>query len=167
MSDALQLGNPQTGLRWRNMRRTASSVREGSDSHTAASPGRRLRILVVDDEPLIRWSLAEMLTGDGNVVTTADSGAAALRAIASAEQRPDVVLLDYRMPDSDDLTLLTAIRRASPSSAVIMMTALSTPDMIEAALRLGVVRVLNKPFDMHDVPSLVRDVFDVFSSRAA
>ena len=119
-----------------------------------------LRILVVDDEPLIRWSITEMLADSGHHVTSADDAAAGLRAIAEAPRGFDIVLLDYRLPDSSDLTLLATIRCVSPRSAVIMMTAHGTPDMIDGARALGASRVVSKPFDMHDLPALVRDVCD-------
>ena len=61
-----------------------------------------LRVLVVDDEPLIRWSLAETLSDCGNQVTDVTSGHAATRALANAPE-PDVVLLDYQLPDSRGL----------------------------------------------------------------
>jgi DNA-binding NtrC family response regulator len=65
------------------------------------------------------------------------------------------VVLDYRLPDSNDLGLLTRIRQLSPLSAVLMMTAFGSPDVIEQALALGVARVVEKPFEMHDLESWV------------
>ena len=55
------------------------------------------------------------------------------------------------MPDSNDLTLLSNIRRLTPLSAVVLMSAYGTPEVTKGALALGVYRVLNKPIDMHDV----------------
>ena len=72
-------------------------------------------------------------------------------------RRFDVVVLDYRLPDSNDLQLLETIRNLSPGSAVIMMTAFGTPEMVEGALRLGAYRVVPKPFDVHDMASLVAE----------
>jgi len=122
--------------------------------HTAA---RCLRVLVVDDEPLIRWSIAETLGAGGHHVTEAPDGASALRALADGPD-PDLVLLDFRLPDSNDLGLLAEIRRVAPSTPVIMMTAFGTPDVAAGALKLGASRVLNKPFNMHDLEDLVRSV---------
>jgi DNA-binding NtrC family response regulator len=59
------------------------------------------------------------------------------------------------LPDSNDLTLLSNIRRLTPLSAVVLMSAYGTPEVTEGALALGVYRVLNKPIDMHDVGLLV------------
>jgi DNA-binding NtrC family response regulator len=116
-----------------------------------------LRVLVVDDEPLICWSLAETLGARGDIVTEAGSGAAAVRALSEAREPIDVVLLDYKLPDVHNLSLLATVRRLSPSSRVILMSAYATPDIAKDALALGAARVVNKPIDMHDVPALVHD----------
>ena len=118
---------------------------------------RRLRILVVDDEPLIRWSIAETLGAAGHQVVEAEDAASALRAI-STDPGPDLVLLDFRLPDSNDLGLLTKIRAQAPNAAVVMMTAFGTPDVTAGALKLGASRVLNKPFNMQDLENVVRSL---------
>ena len=74
-------------------------------------------VLVVDDEPLIRWSLAETLTERGHIVTEAGDAKETLRIVTRAADRPDVVLLDYRLPDSNDLSLFAAIKRELPETA--------------------------------------------------
>jgi DNA-binding NtrC family response regulator len=117
-----------------------------------------LRVLVVDDEMLIRWSLSETLQHDGHVVSEAGSAAQAMEQIACIS--PDVVLLDYRLPDSNDLSLLATIRRLSPGSAVVMMTAYGGQSMESAALEMGAFRVLGKPLDMLDVGRIVREAFE-------
>jgi DNA-binding NtrC family response regulator len=115
-----------------------------------------LRVLVVEDELLIRWSIAETLRHAGHEVIEAESAAAAVLALTDpVEGVVDAVLLDYRLPDSNDLTLLANIRRLSPASAVIMMTAFGTPEVTQDALALGVYQVMNKPFDLHDLAPLV------------
>ena len=111
------------------------------EAHTAG------RALIVDDEALIRWSIAERLESHGYTATEADDGASALDALSGAAP-PDVIFLDYRLPDSKDLGLLREIRRVSPQSAVVMMTAFGTPEMFNEALELGAYRVLTKPFDL-------------------
>lgn len=113
-----------------------------------------LRILIVDDEPLIRWCLAETFARSGHVVTEAGDAETALGAIQQKE-RFDAVLLDYRLPDSNDLGLLTSVRLLTPSSAVILMTAFGTPELSEYASTLGVFRVVPKPFDLQDLAKWV------------
>ncbi len=107
-----------------------------------------LAVMVVDDELLIRWSLAETLTEAGHQVIEAADGASAVRALEAAEDLPDVVLLDFRLPDSNDLGLLGTIRRMAPDAQVIMMTAYGTPEVTSGALELGAFQVVSKPFEV-------------------
>jgi two-component system, NtrC family, response regulator AtoC len=112
-----------------------------------------LRVLVVDDELLIRWSVAQTLAEAGHSVMEAADGKEALHLLR--HERVDVVLLDYRLPDSNDLALLATIRRLAPSSAVVMMTAHGTPDVTRRALELGAYDVVDKPFDMSDIEPML------------
>ena len=114
-----------------------------------------LDVLVIDDELLIRWSLAETLSQAGHTVTEAGDRATALKVLRENPRLPDVVLLDYRLPDSNDLGLLTAIRQIAPKAQIIMMTAFGTPEVTKGALDLGAYRVVNKPFEVHDLAALV------------
>jgi two-component system nitrogen regulation response regulator GlnG len=116
---------------------------------------RHLRILVVEDEALIRWSITETLGQEGHTVLEAGNAASAVKAMEDADEDIDVVLLDYRLPDSNDLGLLASVRRLQPRSAVVMMTAYGTPDVTEGALALGAYRVVGKPFDMRGLELLV------------
>jgi DNA-binding NtrC family response regulator len=113
------------------------------------------RVLVVDDELLIRWSLGEALTAAGYTVVEGRDAAEARRAIGDQVHPPDVVVLDYRLPDSDDLGLLSAIRREAPTVPVILMTAHGTAEVVKGALDLGAYRVVSKPFEVHEMASLV------------
>jgi two-component system response regulator AtoC len=117
-----------------------------------------VRVLIVDDESLIRWSLAETLTDEGYGVLEAADGQRALEALRDTPRPVDVVMLDYRLPDSNGLQLLGKIRTLSPRSRVVMMTAHGTPEVIAEALRLGAVCVINKPIEMREVASLVSRV---------
>jgi two-component system, NtrC family, response regulator AtoC len=114
-----------------------------------------LRVLVVEDEPLIRWSVTETLAQAGHTVFEAGDGASARRAVREASGSIDVVLLDFRLPDSHDLTLLSDVRRLMPRSAVLLITAFATPDLVADALARGADRVLSKPLDIHDLLPLV------------
>jgi two-component system, NtrC family, response regulator AtoC len=118
-----------------------------------------LRVLVVEDEPLIRWSIVETLAKAGCIVSEAPDGATALRTLTS-HGPVDAVILDYRLPDSNDLTLLTSIRHISPESAVVMMTAFGTPEIVQRAKELGVYRVIDKPFEMHDLETMLSKAYE-------
>ena len=67
----------------------------------------------------------------------------------------DVILLDFRLPDSNDLQLLQRLRTLSPGSRIVLMTAYGTPEVMADAIRLGAVGVVNKPLEMQDVAKLV------------
>jgi DNA-binding NtrC family response regulator len=123
-----------------------------------------LDILVVDDELLIRWSLNETLTAAGHSVTEAVDRASAIQALETRPQPPDVVLLDYRLPDSDDLGLLAAIRQLAPGAQVIMMTAFGTAEMTRNAMALGAYRVVGKPFEVHELAALVTEAYEARQS---
>jgi DNA-binding NtrC family response regulator len=114
-----------------------------------------LRVLIVDDESLIRWSVAEALRACGHSVIEAADAASALAAMSSQAEPFDAVMLDLWLPDSNDLSLLAAIRRMAPSTAVVMMTAYGTQEDAANAMALGVFQVVEKPFDIHAVESIV------------
>lgn len=119
------------------------------------NPETRLRVLVVEDETLIRWAVTEALTAAGHTVLEAPDAATALQVVAETPQPLDAVLLDLRLPDSSDLSLLAAIRRNTPSSAVVMMTAHGTPEDAAGARALGAFEVVEKPFDVQRLEQLV------------
>ena len=116
-------------------------------------------VLVVDDEALIRWSLAEMLGERGYAVTEAGDARTAVTAIETAAEPFDIVLLDYRLPDSADLRLLENVRRLAPTSQVIMITAHNSPELAQGAAALGAYRVVNKPFDVESLAALVNQAW--------
>lgn len=114
-----------------------------------------VRVLVVDDEPLIRWSLREALGDRGFAVTEAGDGKTAVRALKEATHAPDVVLLDYRLPDSDDLRLFSTIKSLVPRGHVILMTAYGTPEVAKTAVDLGAYLVISKPFEVGEIAALI------------
>ena len=122
-------------------------------------PTPRLLVLVVEDEPLIRWSIAETLARMGHTVVEADDAKSAIGALSAMPEPADIVLLDYRLPDSNDLQLLATIRRLTPRSVVVMMTAHGTADVTSGALELGAYGVVDKPFDMHDLEPMLLDAY--------
>lgn len=112
-------------------------------------------VLVVDDEPLIRWSVAQTLTDGGYQVAEAHDAVSAMQAFLTASAGIDVVLLDLHLPDADDLRVLMAMHTASPATPVIVMTAYGSPELADEARRLGAFAVVDKPFEMDDLPPLV------------
>jgi two-component system response regulator AtoC len=114
-----------------------------------------LRILVVDDELLIRWSIAETLKEHGHTVLEAENGVGALRALQISSPPVDAVVLDYRLPDTNSLSLLAQIRRIAPLTPVILMTAFGSSEIVEGALGLGAFDVMDKPFEMDELEAVV------------
>jgi DNA-binding NtrC family response regulator len=114
------------------------------------------RVLVVDDEALIRWAVSETLTQAGYDVVEAADAQSALRVLSGALGPVDVVLLDLRLPDSSDLTLLSKIRALSPKSAVVMMSAHASAEIAAQARTLGAFDILPKPFDLEGCEHVLR-----------
>jgi DNA-binding NtrC family response regulator len=114
-----------------------------------------LRILVVDDESLMRWAVTETLIEAGHDVVQATDAATALQAVGGTSKPFDLVLLDFRLPDSDDLSLLHRIRRLAPATAVVMMTAHGTTELTNDAKQLGAYDVIAKPFDVVSIPQVL------------
>ena len=112
-------------------------------------------VLVVDDEPLIRWSVAESLGDQGFDVEQASDALSALKMITNAVLPFDVVITDLRLPDMHDLSLLGTIRQVMPRAHVILMTAFGNPEIAADAKAMG-VDVLAKPFEFRELQRLIR-----------
>ena len=118
-------------------------------------PEPSILVLIVDDEPLIRWALAQTLVGHGCGIVEACDARSATALLEDGSRRFDVVMLDYHLPDAHDLTLLETTRRLSPASYVIMMSAMMTPEIATRALQVGASQVLQKPLELDAVAGLV------------
>ncbi len=111
------------------------------------------RILVVDDEKLIRWSVGERLQRDGYEVVAAESGEQALDMVAA--NAPDLLLLDVRLPGIDGLTTLQRALAIQPDVPVLMMSAHSTVDIAVEAMKHGAIDFLVKPFPFQSLDAAV------------
>jgi DNA-binding NtrC family response regulator len=112
-------------------------------------------VLVVDDEALIRWSVAETLEAEGYTVLEAGSAREALERFADGGNGIGLAVLDLRLPDCADLALLRRIREIAPECRIILMTAYGSTEVLDEARRAGAIGVLGKPFDMTRVVGLV------------
>jgi DNA-binding NtrC family response regulator len=120
------------------------------------------RILVVDDEPLIRWSLTSRLTEDGYQVVEAGTAA---EAVARSHEGVDLVLLDYRLPDADGLAVLQQIKAHDPDTLVILLTAYSSVHTAVEAMRRGAYHYAHKPFNIDEVVLLVEQALETTALR--
>ena len=119
-------------------------------------------LLIVDDEELVRWSLRERFTHEGYTVVEA---ATAAGAVEQATTGVDLVLLDYRLPDGDGLTVLRRIKEIAPDTPVILMTAFSTVENAVEAMKHGAYHYLNKPFNLDDVVLTVEKALETSRLR--
>jgi two-component system, NtrC family, response regulator AtoC len=109
-------------------------------------------ILVVDDEALIRWSLTERLKAEGYDVLEAETGRAALDKLPEGV---DLILLDYRLPDTDGVTVLRKAKEFDPDILVILLTAYASVETAVEAMKLGAYHFANKPFNLDEVSATV------------
>ena len=107
------------------------------------------RILIIEDEKLIRYSISERLVKEGYELREAEDGKSGLRLLD--EEEVDLLLLDYRLPDTDGLKVLRQVREEHPEVLVILMTAYSTVENAVEAMRLGAFSYLTKPFNMDEM----------------
>ncbi|MCK9172916.1 sigma-54-dependent transcriptional regulator [Desulfuromonas thiophila] len=116
------------------------------------------RILVVDDEHLIRWSLEQSLKKQGYRVRTAASGEEALDAVR--RESPDLVLLDIQLPGIDGLETLERLREGDGDISVIMITAQGVLETAVRAMQLGACDYINKPFNLDELAVVIRKALE-------
>lgn len=126
-----------------------------------AATTRRPRVVIAEDEALIRMDLAEMLDDEGyDVVGQAEDGEKAV-ALAT-EHQPDLVILDVKMPRLDGIAAAEQIARAR-IAPVVILTAFSQRDLVERARDAGAMAYLVKPFDQGDLVPAVEMAMSRFA----
>ena len=118
---------------------------------------RRLRLVLVEDNDVFREAL-ELLLGlrsDVEVVASVAYGGDAAAAVV--EHRPDVVLMDYRLPDLDGVQTTKAVREAAPGVAVVCLTASAHPREVDALLEAGVTAWLSKDQELDAIVAAVHE----------
>ena len=111
-----------------------------------------MRILVVDDEEIIRQLLKDLLEIKGHDVATARDG---IEGLEKLKDVPDIVLLDIRMPHMDGLEFLERVKEISPSSDVIMVTAVADHDLALEAMKRGALDYVTKPINIKYLGDLI------------
>ncbi|MGA6984680.1 MAG: sigma-54 dependent transcriptional regulator [Terriglobales bacterium] len=121
------------------------------------------KIMIVDDERLVRWSLRQKCEEWGYHVVEADSGVPALKL--AQHESPDLVLLDVRMPDLTGIEVLDQLKKNGDARAVIMITADPQLDDVKAALKLGAYDFVGKPIDFDELHVTIKNALEATSLR--
>jgi two-component system, NtrC family, response regulator AtoC len=124
---------------------------------------RRTKIMVVDDEHLIRWSLEQNLKKQGYEVCTAGTGEDALRL--AREEQPDLVLLDYHLPGINGLEVLQRLKEIDEDVLVIMVTAQGGLETAVNTMRHGAYDYINKPFNLDEMAIVIRKALETSDLR--
>ena len=119
---------------------------------------KRNKILVVDDEHLIRWSLEQNLKKQGYEVVVAPSGEDAMRL--AREEQPDLVLLDIQLPGMSGIEVLERLKEYDEELVIIMVTAQSGLDTAVNAMRLGAYDYVSKPFNLDELTIIIRKALE-------
>ncbi|HSM38993.1 MAG TPA: sigma-54 dependent transcriptional regulator [Candidatus Limnocylindrales bacterium] len=115
-------------------------------------------VLVVDDDGQIRSLLSDLLKAEGYVVREAKTGAEAVAAVE--KQRPDLVMMDVKLPDQDGLDVLKALKRERPELEIIVMTAYGGSSSAIKAMEHGAYDYVTKPFEIDDLLATLKRVFE-------
>lgn len=116
------------------------------------------KILVVDDEKVVRVTLSDLLSKEGYEVESADSGKAAIEK--TKVKKYDVVILDVILPDMNGIEILSNIKRRSPSTQVVIITGFGTIEDAVRAVKIGAYDYVGKPFKKGEIQSLVKRVLE-------
>jgi DNA-binding NtrC family response regulator len=119
-------------------------------------------VLVVDDEPLIRWSLVNRLKEEG--YRTVEAGTAG-EAVAHHRDGVDLILLDFALPDANGLEVLKQVKETDPDTLVIMLTANTDVGTAVTAMKQGAFHYANKPFDLDEIMLLVDKALETTQLR--
>ena len=124
---------------------------------------RKTKIMVVDDEHLIRWSLEQNLKKQGYEVCTAGTGEDALRL--AREEQPELVLLDYHLPGINGLEVLQRLKEIDEDILVIMVTAQGGLETAVNTMRHGAYDYINKPFNLDEMAIVIRKALETSELR--
>lgn len=124
---------------------------------------KKAKILVVDDEELIRWSLEQNLSEEGYQVLTAGTGEDALRL--TREELPDLIFLDLQLPGISGMEVLQKVKEISSDIIVVIITALGVVEMVVKAMKLGAFDYINKPFNLDELSLLVEKAMETVRLR--
>ncbi|MCT1385476.1 response regulator transcription factor [Brachybacterium sp. p3-SID1565] len=125
---------------------------------TPTTPGSPLRVVLIDDENLIRSALATMLSLEEDIDVVAQASSAAEGVRATSEHTPDVAVVDLQLPDGDGLEICAAIAEHSPATRCMILTSHARPGYLKRALEQGILGFLPKTTSAPQLAEAVRAV---------
>jgi DNA-binding NtrC family response regulator len=124
---------------------------------------RKRKVLIVDDEKLLRWSLSQKIQEWGLDVAEAENGGNALHT--AEEVAPDLVMLDVKLPDKKGTDVLQELKKKNPDIPVIMMTAYGVIDDAVIAMRRGAYDFITKPIDDSKLKNAIKNALEIVSLK--
>jgi len=113
-----------------------------------------LKILLVEDDVNTRLGLREILQTEGHEVTVAKNGR---QALARCGESTEILLCDFKLPDLSGMDVIRRLKRRYPRLMLIVMTAYSTPEVVNEAKAIGVIDWLSKPLNIEKLLSLIQE----------
>jgi two-component system NarL family response regulator len=129
-----------------------------SPADSVAAPASRASVLVVDDHALLRTGVAKIINQEPDLRVVAEAGSGVEALEAYERHRPDVTLLDLRMPVMEGVEVVRRIRERDPRARVIVLTTYDTDDEISRALKAGAKAYVLKDISAEDLVACIRDV---------
>jgi DNA-binding NtrC family response regulator len=123
----------------------------------------RSKVLIIDDEKLLRWSLQQNLGKEGFNVLTAETGAQGIEIFL--EEQPDITLLDIHLPDMSGIDVLEKIKKDSKDASIIMITAFGDVQTAVKTIKLGAYDFVEKPFNMDKLKIVISKALETVSLR--
>ena len=125
----------------------------------------KLKVIVIDDEPIVGKRLKPALEKSGYEVEFYDNGPAALKRLS--ETGFHIVVTDFRMDEVDGIEVLTRVKKASPATKVIIITGYATIEVTREALAKGAFDVIAKPFKPNELREIIQNAAEALRSESA
>ena len=120
---------------------------------------KKIKILIIDDEELICWSLKKIFEKEEYSVNCVHTGDDALRKLN--ENRYDIVITDLKLPDIKGLDIVKKIKEMAVDTVVIVMSSYFSEPVVDDVMKHGAFRCVNKPFEINDIISDVKDAMEI------
>ena len=117
---------------------------------------KQLKILVIEDEKLIRWSLEKHLTSKGYIVFSAESGEEGIKLFE--QNRPEIVFVDNKLPGLQGLDVILKLKSLDDESIIVFMTAYGSIETAVNAMKAGATEYINKPFAFEEIEVILDNI---------